>query len=157
MSRQKGRLISSSSILSNTGACRRTSLVIETLASLAFFWTELFKILGSRLSMSSSYHPQSDGQTERFNSMWRNTSTLCARYSEGLGEAFGCRSVVFQCPKELFHQQERFEIVTGQQPLLPHTLDSPQGVRSPLARSFSQSGSRMLISPEVAWRKLRSG
>ncbi|KAL0345666.1 UNVERIFIED_CONTAM: Transposon Tf2-11 polyprotein [Sesamum radiatum] len=33
------------------------------------FWTELFKILGSKLSMSSSYHPQSDGQTERFNSM----------------------------------------------------------------------------------------
>ncbi|KAL0345517.1 UNVERIFIED_CONTAM: Transposon Tf2-11 polyprotein [Sesamum radiatum] len=36
MLRRKGRLISSSSILSNTGACRRTSLVIETLASLAF-------------------------------------------------------------------------------------------------------------------------
>ncbi|KAL0411645.1 UNVERIFIED_CONTAM: Transposon Tf2-11 polyprotein [Sesamum latifolium] len=33
------------------------------------FWTELFKILGSKLSMSSSYHPQSDGQTECFNSM----------------------------------------------------------------------------------------
>ncbi|KAL0311492.1 UNVERIFIED_CONTAM: hypothetical protein Sangu_2443900 [Sesamum angustifolium] len=31
-----------------------------------------------------------------------------------------------------------FEIVTGQQPLLPHTLNSPQGTRSPLARSFSQ-------------------
>lgn len=33
------------------------------------FWTELFKLLGSTLSMSSSFHPQSDGQTERFNSM----------------------------------------------------------------------------------------
>ncbi|KAL0448455.1 UNVERIFIED_CONTAM: Transposon Ty3-I Gag-Pol polyprotein [Sesamum latifolium] len=33
------------------------------------FWTKLFKILGFKLSMSSSYHPQSDGQTERFNSM----------------------------------------------------------------------------------------
>ena len=33
------------------------------------FWTELFNILGSELNMSSSYHPQSDGQTERFNSM----------------------------------------------------------------------------------------
>ncbi|KAL0343423.1 UNVERIFIED_CONTAM: Transposon Tf2-11 polyprotein [Sesamum angustifolium] len=33
------------------------------------FWTELFRLLGSTLSMSSSYHPQSDGQTERFNSM----------------------------------------------------------------------------------------
>ncbi|KAK4394459.1 Transposon Ty3-I Gag-Pol polyprotein [Sesamum angolense] len=33
------------------------------------FWTELFKLLGSKLSMSSSYHPQSNGQTECFNSM----------------------------------------------------------------------------------------
>ncbi|KAL0313087.1 UNVERIFIED_CONTAM: Transposon Tf2-11 polyprotein [Sesamum radiatum] len=33
------------------------------------FWTELFKILGPKLSMSSSYDLQSDGQTERFNSM----------------------------------------------------------------------------------------
>ncbi|KAL0370774.1 UNVERIFIED_CONTAM: Transposon Ty3-G Gag-Pol polyprotein [Sesamum angustifolium] len=43
------------------------------------FWTELFKLLGSKLSMSSSYHPQSDSQTERFNSIWKNTfDTLCA-------------------------------------------------------------------------------
>ncbi|KAL0381292.1 UNVERIFIED_CONTAM: hypothetical protein Sangu_0193500 [Sesamum angustifolium] len=34
-----------------------------------FFWIELFKLLESKLSMSSSYHPQSDGQTECFNSM----------------------------------------------------------------------------------------
>ncbi|KAK3043051.1 hypothetical protein RJ639_002619 [Escallonia herrerae] len=33
------------------------------------FWTKLFKLFGSQLSMSSSYHPESDGQTERFNSM----------------------------------------------------------------------------------------
>ncbi|KAL0412939.1 UNVERIFIED_CONTAM: Transposon Ty3-I Gag-Pol polyprotein [Sesamum radiatum] len=33
------------------------------------FWIELFKIHESKLSISSSYHPQSDGQTERFNSM----------------------------------------------------------------------------------------
>ncbi|KAL0311786.1 UNVERIFIED_CONTAM: Transposon Tf2-11 polyprotein [Sesamum radiatum] len=73
------------------------------------FWTELFKILGSKLSMSSSYHPQSDGQTERFNSMLEEyLRHFCAGYAEGLGEAPGCRSAVFQCPKELFHQQERF-------------------------------------------------
>ncbi|KAK2977850.1 hypothetical protein RJ640_017050 [Escallonia rubra] len=33
------------------------------------FWTELFKLFRSQLSLSSSYHPESDGQTERFNSM----------------------------------------------------------------------------------------
>ena len=33
------------------------------------FWTELFNLLGSQLNISSSYHPQTDGQTERFNGM----------------------------------------------------------------------------------------
>jgi len=31
------------------------------------FWTKLFEITGSELRMSSSYHPQTDGQTERAN------------------------------------------------------------------------------------------
>ncbi len=33
------------------------------------FWAELFKLLGSQLDFSSSYHPQTDGQTERFNGL----------------------------------------------------------------------------------------
>jgi len=31
------------------------------------FWKQLFKAQGTTLSMSSSYHPQSDGQTENHN------------------------------------------------------------------------------------------
>lgn len=31
------------------------------------FWQTLFKIVGTRLCMSTSYHPQSDGCTERIN------------------------------------------------------------------------------------------
>ncbi|TYJ98371.1 reverse transcriptase [Cucumis melo var. makuwa] len=33
------------------------------------FWTELFTFLGTSLNISSSYHPQNDGQTKRFNCM----------------------------------------------------------------------------------------
>ena len=29
------------------------------------FWTTLWELLGTRVSLSSSYHPESDGQTER--------------------------------------------------------------------------------------------
>ena len=46
----------SSSIISD-----RDSRFIRT------FWTKLFAFLGTNLNISSSYHPQTDGQTKRFN------------------------------------------------------------------------------------------
>ncbi|KAL2252047.1 UNVERIFIED_CONTAM: hypothetical protein Sindi_2327000, partial [Sesamum indicum] len=44
----------------------------------------------------------------------------------------------FNAQKSSSTNKSAFEIITGQQLLIPHTLDSLQSVRSSLARSFSQ-------------------
>ncbi|KAL0456006.1 UNVERIFIED_CONTAM: Transposon Tf2-11 polyprotein [Sesamum latifolium] len=103
------------------------------------FWTELFKILGSKLCMSSSYHPQSDGQTEHFNSMLEEYLRHFVRGTQkDWVKLLDVAQLCFNAQKSSSTNKSAFKIVTGQQPLLPHTLDSPQSVRCPLARNFSQ-------------------
>ncbi|KAL0437391.1 UNVERIFIED_CONTAM: Transposon Tf2-11 polyprotein [Sesamum radiatum] len=103
------------------------------------FWTELFKIIGFKLYMSSSYHPQSDGQTERFNSVLEEYLRHFVRGTQkDWVKLLDVAQLCFNAQNISSINKSAFEIVTGQQPLLPHTLDSSQSVRSPLARSFSQ-------------------
>ncbi|XP_015946584.1 uncharacterized protein LOC107471601 [Arachis duranensis] len=78
-------------------------------------WTELFKLLGSELHFSTSFHPQTDGQTERVNALLE-----CYLRSESTGKS-------------------PFEIVTGQQPLTPHSLSSSYSGKSPVAYHMIKS------------------
>ncbi|KAL0352243.1 UNVERIFIED_CONTAM: hypothetical protein Scaly_1613000 [Sesamum calycinum] len=90
--------------------------------------------------MSSSYHPQYDGQTKRFNSMLEEYLRHFVRDTQKHWvKLLDVAQLCFNAQKSSSTNKSAFQILTGQQPLLPHTLDSPQGVRSPLARSFSQA------------------
>ncbi|KAL0374986.1 UNVERIFIED_CONTAM: hypothetical protein Sradi_3414300 [Sesamum radiatum] len=88
--------------------------------------------------MSSSYHPQSDGQTECFNSMLEEYLRHFMRSTQKDWVKLLDAQLCFNAQKSSSTNRSGFEIVTGQQPLLPHTLSSLQSVRSSLARSFSQ-------------------
>ncbi|KAL0430942.1 UNVERIFIED_CONTAM: hypothetical protein Sradi_0720200 [Sesamum radiatum] len=89
--------------------------------------------------MSSSYHPQYDGQTERFNSMLEEyLRHFMHSTQKDWVKLLDVVQLCFNAQNSSSTNKSAFEIVTRQQPLLPHTLDSPQSVRSPLAQSFSQ-------------------
>lgn len=56
------------------------------------FWKELFKVLGVTLNLTTAYHPQSDGQTERLNQCLENylrcmTSSAPKQWSKWLSLA----------------------------------------------------------------------
>lgn len=103
------------------------------------FWTELFKLLGSELNISSSYHPQTDGQTERFNAMLEEylrhfVHANMKNWVELLDVAQFC----FNSKKSSATNKSAFEVVTGQQPLLPHTVQEVYKGKNPRAFNFTK-------------------
>ncbi|KAG8380638.1 hypothetical protein BUALT_Bualt06G0036600 [Buddleja alternifolia] len=104
-------------------------------------WTELFKLLGSELCFSTSFHPQTDGQTERVNALlecylrhfvsanqhdWAKLLDVAQfSYNLQMSEATG---------------KSPFELATGKQPLTPHTLAiSFESAKCPLAEKMAKS------------------
>ncbi|KAI5681851.1 hypothetical protein M9H77_03079 [Catharanthus roseus] len=82
------------------------------------FWTELFKLLGSELNFSTSFHPQSDGQIER-------TNALLELYLRHYWSEVSNRSP--------------FEVIMGQQPTMPLTLSTSYKGKSPSTFKFAKS------------------
>ncbi|KAK3039204.1 hypothetical protein RJ639_029061 [Escallonia herrerae] len=103
------------------------------------FWTELFKLFGSQLSRSSSYHPESDGQTERFNSMLEEyLRHFVSATQKNWVKLLDVAQLCFNSRKSSSTGKSAFKIVNGQQPLLPHTVNVPNAGKSPRAISFSE-------------------
>ena len=91
------------------------------------FWSKLFNLLRSQLNISSSYHPQTDGQTERFNSMLEEYLRHFVNANQKNWHLLDVAQFCFDAQKSSSTNKSPFEIVIGQQPLLPHTMDDYSG------------------------------
>ncbi|KAK2971376.1 hypothetical protein RJ640_030342 [Escallonia rubra] len=104
------------------------------------FWTELFKLLGSELHFSTSFHPQTNGQTERVNALLE----CYLRHFVSANQTDWARLLdVAQFSYNLMRSeatnQSPFEIAIGQQPLTPLALAGDYKGRSPLAAQVARS------------------
>ena len=103
------------------------------------FWTELFKLLGSNLNVSSSYHPQIDGQTGRLNSILEEfLRHFIDAQQKNWVQMFDVAQFSFNCQQSSSARKTPFEIVCCRQPIMPHVIDHPYAGRSPQAYNFTK-------------------
>lgn len=104
------------------------------------FWTTLFKLVGTELLMSSSYHPQTDGQTERINALLENyLRHYVTADQKNWPELLDIAQFSYDIQKSLATGYSPFEFVKGQMPVAPHTIVTGGFLRSPHARKFMKA------------------
>lgn len=103
------------------------------------FWSELFKLLGTQQNLSTSNHPQSDGQTERFNSMLEEyLRHFINANTKAWIHLLDIAQFSFNLQKSSSTNKSPFELITGQQPQTPHTALTNYSGPSPKAYQFAK-------------------
>jgi hypothetical protein len=89
------------------------------------FWSELLRLLGTSRRMSTAYHPQTDGQTERMNSVveemlrhWVNSSL------DNWDTLLDCAEFAINNAKSQSTQTTPFRLNYGYDPLTPLSLEA---------------------------------
>ncbi|KZV51023.1 hypothetical protein F511_43983, partial [Dorcoceras hygrometricum] len=104
-------------------------------------WTELFKLLGSELHFSTSFHPQTDGQTERVNSLLEcYLRHFVSANQRDWARLLDVAQFSYNLQRSEATGKSPFELVMGQQPITPHTFHHALGKGpSPAATKMVQS------------------
>ncbi|KAK8590647.1 hypothetical protein V6N13_057538 [Hibiscus sabdariffa] len=104
------------------------------------FWTELFKLLGSDLNFSTSFHPQTDGQTERVNALLEiYLRHYVSATQRDWPKLLDVAQFSFNLQRNEATSRSPFEIVTGQQPLTPNAVVSGYEGPNPAAYKFAKA------------------
>lgn len=103
------------------------------------FWTELFKMLGTDLNFSTSFHPKSDGQTERFNGLLElYLRHYVSAHQRDWAKLLDVAQFAFNLQRSEATGKSPFEIVMGQQPMTPNAIASTYGGKSPAAHKLAR-------------------
>lgn len=113
------------------------------------FWQQLFKILGSKLAMSTAFHPQTDGLAERIH---RTIETMLRHYVDTKHEDWDEKLYVLEfaynnAPHSVT-EKSPFELNYGFHPRLPATVDHPTPPDQPL----NPTAKGFIEDLQSAWR-----
>ena len=103
------------------------------------FWRELFRLLGTNLHFSTSFHPQTDGQTERVNHLLE----IYLRHFVSANQTDWARLLdvaqfSYNLQRNESTQKSPFELVMGQQPITPQELARGYEGTSPAAYKLAK-------------------
>jgi len=87
------------------------------------FWTELFKLMWSELNFSTSFHSQSDGQTERVNALLElYLRHYVSANQKDWAKLLDVAQFLYNLQRSEYTGRSPFEIVTGQQLLTSSSI-----------------------------------
>ncbi|RVW33012.1 hypothetical protein CK203_107571 [Vitis vinifera] len=97
--------------------------------------------MGSELHFSTSFHPQTDGQTERVNALLElYLRHFVSANQKDWAKLLDIAQFSYNLQRSEATNKSPFELATGQQPLTPHTLTIGYTGRSPAAFKFAKGG-----------------
>jgi hypothetical protein len=103
------------------------------------FHDALTQLLGVRQCMSTSYHPQSDGQTEVYNGVMQEVLRhYVSPLSDDWDEHLACAEFAINDAWNETIQNTPFFVNFGQHPLTPVVAELRQGARVPSAQEFAE-------------------
>ena len=103
------------------------------------FWTELFKLMGSELHFSTSFHPHTDRQIERVNALLElYLRHFVSANQKDWAKLLNIAQFSYNLKRNEATNKSPFELAIGQQPLTPRTLTIGYTGRSSTTFKFAK-------------------
>jgi hypothetical protein len=101
------------------------------------FWKSLFERVGTKLAMSTAFHPQTDGQTERLNRTLEEMLRIYATYNQNTWDEYlPAAEFAYNNSKQASTGFTPFELDCGQHPNTPITIAQGVTNTTPAATEF---------------------